>query len=164
MKPNLALVPDADCIEFYKADDRYWALENGVVSEVTPGSRHYLIVLEQAIKHPSYSQMLKKFGRGNPLVYGFFDLVLSGFNEVPDIAGNLLNDQDGELYTSAGKVNPREREVIEKISEGKCDKEIAQELFISHYTVATTIRNIRYRLNANSKYQIVFRATQLGIL
>jgi len=165
MNPNLALIPDANCIEFYRSEDgKYFAIENGVTHEVAPGTRYYLVALEAAIRHPQYSSMLRKFGRGNSLVFGFIDQVWSGFNDQPDIADCELADQDGDIYTSVGKVNPREREVIRKIAEGKSDKEIATELFISVHTVTTTIRNLRDRLSASSKYHIISKAAMAGIL
>lgn len=164
MKPNLALNPNSNCIEFYRENGKYFAIENGVTHQVTPGSRHYLIALVEAIKHPNYSPMLRKYGRGDSMVFGFIDQVWSGFNELPDLVAGELADQDGDIYTALGKVNPREREVIRKIAEGKSDKEIATDLFISVHTVTTTIRNLRNRLCASSKYHIISKAAMAGIL
>lgn len=165
MKPNPALNPNSNCIEFYRGEDgKYFAVEIGIVNKVTPGSRYYQIALEAALKHPNHAQMLRKFGPGNALVFGFIDQVWSGFNNLPDVVNGKLADQDGDIYTSMGKVNPREREVIRKIAEGKSDKEIATDLFISVHTVTTTIRNLRDRLSASSKYHIISKAAVAGIL
>jgi len=164
MKPNLALVPDTRCIEFFRREGRYYAIEGGQTFEVLPGTRYYLIALESAIKHPAYQRMKRKYGLGNPLVFGFIDEVWSGFNETPDVINGRIADQDGDIFTSAAKVNPREREVIQKIADGKSDKEIAEALFVSRHTVTTTIRNLREKLCARSKHHIVARAAEAGIL
>lgn len=162
--PNLALVPDAKCIEFFRREGRYFALEGGQTFEVLPGTRYYLIALEAAIRHPEYPKFKRKYGLGNQLVYGFIDQVWSGFNELPDVINGRIADQDGDIYTTAAKVNPREREVIQKMADGKSDKEIAEALFVSRHTVTTTIRNLREKLRASSKYHIVARAAEAGII
>lgn len=52
------------------------------------------------------------------------------------------------------KLTPREIKICEKIMQGKSNKEISQELFISEKTVSTHIHNILQKVNIKSRYQI----------
>ena len=58
----------------------------------------------------------------------------------------------------------RESEILQRMSAGQSNKEIAHDLVISIYTVKRHASNIYHKLNVNSRRQAVFRAKQLGII
>ncbi|MBK9729527.1 MAG: response regulator transcription factor [Saprospiraceae bacterium] len=60
---------------------------------------------------------------------------------------NHINPLNASLLTS------REKEVIELISKGKLEKEVANELFISYKTVKTHITNIYTKLQVNTRVE-----------
>ncbi|MGB0885115.1 MAG: response regulator transcription factor [Chitinophagales bacterium] len=62
------------------------------------------------------------------------------------------------------KLTKREIEIIEKISEGLCSKEIANVLYISVRTVETHRKNIKLKLGYNNFYSVLSYAFQNNIL
>ena len=53
-----------------------------------------------------------------------------------------------------GALTPREVEIARHVAKGKCDKIIARELDISHYTVKNHLRRIFDKLNIADRYQL----------
>ena len=154
------------CIEFFEKDGRFYAMEAGIVSEVLPGTRHYLIALEAAVSHPDYPKLKKKFEMGNDLVFGFLHDYLSGFNHTADVVDGHLCDADGDRVAMVGDstITPRERDVIREISEGYADKQVADRLQIATNTVITILKNLREKTGATSKYHIVSLAAKAGVI
>ena len=62
------------------------------------------------------------------------------------------------------KLTKREIEIIEKISEGLCSKEIANVLYISVRTVETHRRNILSKLNLKNTAEMVRYALENKIV
>lgn len=65
-------------------------------------------------------------------------------------------------YTT--KVSRREMEIIQLISLGFTDKEIAPKVNISHHTVKDHRKRIMQKLDCHNAASIVRRAYELGIL
>lgn len=61
-------------------------------------------------------------------------------------------------------LTPRELEVLKLISIGATDKEIADRLTLSIYTVKSHVRNILAKLQAASRWEAARRATEEGLL
>jgi DNA-binding CsgD family transcriptional regulator len=155
-----------NCIEYFEKDGRFYALTGGVVSEVLPGTRLYLIALEAAVSHPDYPKFKKKYHMGNDLVFGFLHDYLSGFNHTADIVDGKLCDADGDRVAMVGEstITPRERDVIREISKGFADKQVADRLHIATNTVITILKNLREKTGATSKYHIVSLAAKAGVI
>ncbi|MFZ4413219.1 MAG: response regulator transcription factor [Bacteroidales bacterium] len=161
MKINEALI-SKNSIEFFRKNGHYFAIQGGKTYRVLPGSKHYLVVIELAVKHPEYRKLKTKYP-GN-LVYGFIDEYLSGFNQIADVIDGELNDCDGDKITSIGKISSRERQLIYLSSEGLADKQIASTLGIATNTVIATFQHLRERIHATSKYHIISMASRAGII
>jgi LuxR family maltose regulon positive regulatory protein len=61
-------------------------------------------------------------------------------------------------------LSERETEVLQLISEGLTNQEIASRFFLSPHTVKVHTRNIYGKLGAHNRTQAVARARALGIL
>jgi DNA-binding NarL/FixJ family response regulator len=61
-------------------------------------------------------------------------------------------------------ISPRELEVLELLAKGLTNKEIANILQISQYTVRNHINHISIKLEASDRTEAVMTAVQLGIL
>jgi LuxR family maltose regulon positive regulatory protein len=61
-------------------------------------------------------------------------------------------------------LSERELEVLQLISQGLSNREIASRLFISLNTVKAHTRNIYGKLNVHSRTQAVARSQELGLL
>ena len=58
----------------------------------------------------------------------------------------------------------REREVLGLVAQGASNRAIASNLFVSHNTVKTHLRNIREKLNLISMRQVVAYAARTGLV
>ena len=67
-------------------------------------------------------------------------------SSTPVDEGNLTDNENDQLNS----LSKRERDIIRCIAQGKANKEIADELCISIYTVATHRRNICSKLGIHS--------------
>ena len=89
--------------------------------------------------------------------------VSKGLNVLPsNLTGSLfsqivehaLNGSDHSAIMDSVRMTKRERQVIESISEGCTNKEIAQELHLSTYTVKSHVHNILEKLALSTRVQI----------
>lgn len=82
----------------------------------------------------------------------------------PRMATTLLDQlrqrERGESAPDAESLSPREKEVLRLVVEGKDNAAIAQELFISPYTVKNHISNILLKLRVDNRLQAAVRAVR----
>ena len=86
----------------------------------------------------------------------------------PNITGTVVDDYIRRLTTplpdaNAPSLTPREREVLQLLSEGKSTKEIAAELTVSVKTIETFRRNIMHKLNIHSIAELTKYAVREGL-
>jgi DNA-binding NarL/FixJ family response regulator len=62
------------------------------------------------------------------------------------------------------QLTDREREVLKLVAEGKRNKDIADELFISEKTVKNHISNILFKLQANDRTEAAIYAAKHGLI
>ncbi|MCF8266583.1 MAG: response regulator transcription factor [Ignavibacteriales bacterium] len=74
------------------------------------------------------------------------------------IIQHAVNGFDPETIIESVRITTREREVIELISDGFSNKEIAQKLNLSPYTIKSHVHNILEKLALNSRLQIAKHA------
>jgi len=70
------------------------------------------------------------------------------------IVNHAVNGSKPSALLEAVRMTKRERQVIELISEGHSNKEIAQKLHLSTYTIKSHVHNILEKLALNSRVQI----------
>ncbi len=58
----------------------------------------------------------------------------------------------------------RERDVVRLVAQGRSNREIAQELVISHKTVKTHVSNILSKLNLQDRTQLAIYAIKHGLV
>ena len=61
-------------------------------------------------------------------------------------------------------LNPREREVLQLVAEGKSNKEVASLLKVSVYTVETHRAKIMQKLNLKGVPELILYAVRKGII
>jgi two-component system, NarL family, response regulator NreC len=81
----------------------------------------------------------------------------------------LLDDYVRKLKRSGAEdpydlLTPREREVLQLVAEGKSNKEVAQLLNLSVYTVETHRSNIMEKLNLHGVPELILYAVRKGII
>jgi two-component system, NarL family, response regulator NreC len=87
----------------------------------------------------------------------------------PAVSKVLLDDYVRKLKRSGSEdpydlLTPREREVLQLVAEGKSNKEIAQLLNLSVYTVETHRSNIMEKLNLHGVPELILYAVRKGII
>jgi DNA-binding NarL/FixJ family response regulator len=87
----------------------------------------------------------------------------------PTVSRMLVEDyvrqlQDKDIEDSYELLTLREREILQLIAEGKSNKEIANMLFLSLYTVETHRSNILEKLNLHSVPELILYAVRKGVI
>jgi two-component system, NarL family, response regulator NreC len=72
--------------------------------------------------------------------------------------------QDREIEDSYDLLSPREREVLQLIAEGKSNKDVANLVKLSLYTVETHRSNILQKLNLHSVPDLILYAVRKGVI
>jgi NarL family two-component system response regulator LiaR len=74
----------------------------------------------------------------------------------------ILMGEETRSHAGAGKLNPREMEVLRLVSAGKTNREVATELGISERTVQAHMLNIFKKLEVSSRTMAVLHALRQG--
>jgi two-component system, NarL family, response regulator NreC len=87
----------------------------------------------------------------------------------PAVSKVLLDDYVRKLKRSGTEdpydlLTPREREVLQLVAEGKSNKDVAQLLNLSVYTVETHRSNIMEKLNLKGVPELILYAVRKGII
>ena len=87
----------------------------------------------------------------------------------PSVSALLVEDyvrqmRDRGVEDSYELLSPREREVLQLIAEGQSNKEIAQSLSLSVYTVETHRGSILKKLNLHSVPDLILYAVRKGVI
>jgi two-component system, NarL family, response regulator NreC len=87
----------------------------------------------------------------------------------PAISQMLLEDymrqiRDRDVEDSYELLTPREREILQLVAEGKSNKDIANSLNLSLYTVETHRSNMMEKLNLHSVPELILYAVRKGVI
>src|SRR5229473_3477330 len=87
----------------------------------------------------------------------------------PAVSKLLKEDYMHQLHEAGAEdsyelLTPREREVLQLVAEGKSNKEVAQHLNLSLYTVETHRTHILQKLNLHSVPELILYAVRKGII
>ncbi|CAB1212512.1 Oxygen regulatory protein NreC [Acinetobacter bouvetii] len=77
---------------------------------------------------------------------------------IPTASDEKSTDQDADLLTS------RETEILDLVAQGMSNREIAEQLNVSKYTVESHIKHIYRKLSVTKRTKAVIAARTLGIL
>jgi DNA-binding NarL/FixJ family response regulator len=72
--------------------------------------------------------------------------------------------RDRDIEDSYELLSPREREILQLVAEGKSNKDIANMLNLSLYTVETHRGNILQKLNLHSVPELILYAVRKGVI
>ena len=70
----------------------------------------------------------------------------------------------GQTTPPDGLISPREREVLALVAAGRSNKEIAEALFISPFTVKAHVASLLTKLDADNRAQLAGIAVRRGLL
>jgi DNA-binding NarL/FixJ family response regulator len=114
--------------------------------------------IHRAIEAGVHGYLLKRNASGKELIAAV-RTVASGQNWIPkEVAGKLASRKSLEGLTA------RELEVLNELAKGLANKEIADKLNISEYTVKDHLKHILYKLKVADRTEAVTTAIQRGII
>lgn len=139
---------------------------------VTANSRIRILVLSMHKESVYVREILRAGARGYILKDAIDTELLTAIRSVargdgyisPAVSGALLNDFRGKTADPIDLLSPREREVLQRIAEGKTNKEIATHLNLSVYTVDSHRGKIMEKLNLHSTGELVRFAIKHGLV
>jgi len=87
----------------------------------------------------------------------------------PAVSRVLVEDymrqlQDREIEDSFDLLTPREKEILQMVAEGRSNKEVANVLNLSVYTVETHRSNVMEKLNLHSVPELILYAVRKGVI
>ena len=112
----------------------------------------------QALKAGACGYLLKRSSR-EEIIRAIHEVRAGGAPMSGEIARRVIEAfrQPSPSPTSAGDVSPREREVLELLSRGMSNKQIAAELGISYETVCVHLRRVYEKLHVRSRTEAVIK-------
>lgn len=87
----------------------------------------------------------------------------------PSITGKIINEfskmhRKAEMEKNRGQLTRREKEVLVLLTEGKSNKSIAEDLFLSEKTVKNHVSNVLHKLEVEDRTQAVLYALKNGLV
>jgi two-component system response regulator NreC len=140
--PNVAIV-----ILSMHADEGY------VLRALKAGARGYLL---KESPEADFIQAIRAVSEGK----AYFSPAVSRML-VEDYVRQL---QDKDIEDSYELLTPREREILQLIAEGKSNKDVANLLNLSLYTVETHRGNMLEKLNLHSVPELILYAVRKGVI
>lgn len=83
---------------------------------------------------------------------------------ISEFASDESDSSAGENEAEAEKLSPREHQLLRLVAEGMGNRDIAEKLSISRYTVECHVKNIYRKLAVSSRTRAVNAARQRGLL
>jgi len=124
-----------------------------------------------AIKFGAKGYILKNT-EPEELIHAIFHIAQGGVIISPLMATKLLTEfkdltagvERESTEEAKANLSPREEEVLQQLSQGATNKEIADSLFISENTVKTHLRNIMDKLHLANRSQAAAYAVKRGLV
>lgn len=130
--------------------------ENSVVEAIKAGASGYLLKDEPA--HHIADAIQQLLQGGSPISPAIARYILDYFQQ-GEAGTSQTAAADGDAL-----LTPKEKMVLQYISRGYSNKEIARSLEISPHTVASHIKRIYHKLEVNSRNEAVFEGWRMGQL
>lgn len=138
--------PEVKIVMLTVSDD-----ENDLFEAVKSGAQGYLL---KDLEASQFFEALDAIDRGEAVI-------------PTRLAGNLLEEfrsksqEVGEAEPSDA-LSPREREVLDQVSQGLTNREVAERLYISENTVKYHMKNILDKLHLRNRSQVIAWAARQG--
>ena len=138
--------PDTKIVMLMVSDD-----ENDLFEAVKSGAHGYLL---KDLEAPQFFEALDAIDRGEAVI-------------PTRLAGNLLAEfrsksRQADKAEPGDSLSPREQEVLDLVSQGLTNKEVAEGLYISDNTVKYHMENILDKLHLQNRSQVIAWAARHG--
>ncbi len=127
--------------------------DRSLFDAIKAGANGYLL---KRVEPEEFLSMVRGISRGEaPISRRMASRILGEF-------GKHVKGQPAE--DPAGKLTPREREVLQYLTQGRSNKEIANTLCVSENTVKNHLKNILAKLHLQNRVQAVAFALREGLV
>jgi len=167
LQPDLALIdvrmPELDGLATCRSIKQEFPLISVILITMHENPQYLL----EAIKSGASAYVLKDITQRELLAT--VRRVLRGESVLnPEIVIRLLGHQSGETPQQAEHLavplSPRERQVLQLLSQGQTNREIAHKLTVSVSTIKIHVEHILAKLGVCDRTQAAVRASELGLL
>ncbi|WP_458774556.1 response regulator [Desulforhopalus sp. 52FAK] len=124
----------------------------------TGGGLRFFLDLGSQLKH------ILLHLRENAALKGLVERLITGINNHAQGAQHFPSSAYPKLECLTDPLTDREQEILNQLVQGKSNREIGENLFISIDTVKSHLKRIFHKLDVKSRLQAVAKATDLGIL
>lgn len=155
-KPDIILLdislPDTDGLELCKIIRK----QNKQLKIIGLTSTNEAGIITQLLANGANGYLLKNMERDELLQA--IDEVMNGRIFLSKAANQKILEQFHSLkhaMQNTPTLTRREKEILDLLHEGNTGPQIAEKLFLSHYTIETHRKNLMQKLNANSTQQLL---------
>lgn len=136
---------------YFKRLRQSWQDANVLVISARPSRDEFLFTMQAGVSGyisldstgAQFVEAVKKVAAGEVVLYG-----VEGRPSIDE------GDPERELQAQRlSNLTPREKEILDLLSHGFSNRQIAENLFVSEHTVRTHVQNLRSKLNVRSKFQ-----------
>lgn len=154
-------LPDMDGLEVCKQI----RTKNKTVKLIALTSTNEAGIISQFLASGGNGYLLKNMERGDLLQA--IDEVLKGAIYLSKAANQKILEQFNSLKDASQPMptlTRREKEILQLLYDGHNGPQIAEKLFLSHYTIETHRKNLMQKLNVNSTQQLVKLAIEQKLI
>lgn len=134
-----------------------WSTEEAILGALRAGATGYVLKERDDLE---VSLSIRSVLRGGAPIDPF--IARSILQLLP--AASPPQPEESPKPAEGGGLSAREQEILEWVSQGMTNREIAEQLFISRYTVECHIKRIYRKLAVSSRTRAVNEARQRGLL
>lgn len=185
-QPVLAGLVNDHTIEFFAHGQDYVAMFKGQLVQVAELPEKILKAIERDIsRHPAAAAELDTLGITEriPRITQYLWCRYGGFDTIPDMVGEKMGEPEywpcphrskcphefklcAPISGPEGELSKAELKVVRLLGENPnmADKQLADQLGLSKFTIMVHLSNIRYKMGFQSRGAIVAMAHQKGIV
>ena len=165
-------LPDGNGIEFIEILKNYdptitilvisaWSNEDSILNALSAGATGYVLKERDNLE---VSLSIRSVLRGGAPIDPFIAQKILKRLQLNEKSDEKKSSTDLKAYDNENVLSKRELEILELVSQGLSNKEIAEQLNISRYTVESHIKHIYRKLVVCNRAKAVDTARSLGLL
>ncbi len=139
-----------------------WSTEDAILAALRAGATGYVLKERDDLE---VSLSIRSVLRGGAPIDPFVARrIIEELRPRPASPPNAGGPEAGDSANPGETLSPRESQILRLVSEGLGNREIAEELFLSRYTVECHVKHIYRKLAVSSRTRAIHAARTRGLL
>ncbi|WP_175201884.1 LuxR C-terminal-related transcriptional regulator [Achromobacter insolitus] len=139
-----------------------WSTEDAILAALRAGATGYVLKERDDLE---VSLSIRSVLRGGAPIDPFVARrIIEELRPRPASPPNAVGPEAGDSADPGETLSPRESQILRLVSEGLGNREIAEELFLSRYTVECHVKHIYRKLAVSSRTRAIHAARTRGLL